>query len=65
MRISDKKRTELYKAFSEPITQLRINLSREDVTTGHINGEAADEKLFKLEHEIWKSICKTLGIDKP
>jgi hypothetical protein len=65
MRISEKKKTELYKSFSDPIMNLRIKLSSEDVTTGRLNGEAVDEKLFKLENEIWMSICKTLGIDKP
>lgn len=61
MNISDKKRQELYKAFSEPITKLRIEINRKD----DIRVFEVDEKLFKLEQKIWREISAVLGTKKP
>jgi hypothetical protein len=60
MRISQKKQTELYKAISEPIFQARIRVAR--MGPGDKKLEQVDEKLFRLEQEIWKEIKTTLGI---
>jgi hypothetical protein len=63
MKLSEKKRTELYKAISEPIFQTRIGISR--MGPGDKKLEQVDEKLFKLEQEIWKEVTKALGIQRP
>jgi hypothetical protein len=63
MKISQKKKTELYKAFSEPIMQVRIQVAQ--MGPGDEKLMKIDEKLFKLEQEIWSEITKTLGIEKP
>lgn len=65
MKISDKKKQELYKSFSDPIVRLRIEISRNDVSRFPLKGDALDRKLFKLEQEIWQNIATALGIDKP
>jgi hypothetical protein len=63
MQLSDKKRTELYKAFSEPIMQVRIQVAR--MGPGDEKLIEIDDKLCKLEQEIWSSVTKVLGISKP
>lgn len=57
MKISEKKKTELYKAIHEPIMQLRIRQN------AGFSIEQMDEKLYALNNEIWKEVIKTLNID--
>jgi archaellum component FlaC len=57
MRISKKKRQELYKAFSDPIMKVRINIAQTKPSLPTV-----DEKLFRLEQEIWQEIKATLEI---
>ena len=56
MKISRKKRTELYAAIHEPIIRARI-----DIEARHPN-LATDEKLFRLTDEIWIEVRKALSI---
>ena len=63
MQLSEKKRTELYKAFSEPILQVRIQVVR--MGPGDEKLLEVDEKLFKLEQEVWKNIAEVLKIERP
>jgi hypothetical protein len=63
MELSQKKRTELYKAFSEPIIKLRIQMSR--MGPGDKKLKEMDDKLFRLEQEIWREIAKALDIKNP
>jgi hypothetical protein len=63
MQLSDKKRMELYKALSEPIMQVRIQVAR--MGPGDEKLIEIDDKLFRLEQEIWSSVTKVLGIKKP
>lgn len=65
MKMSDTKKQELYKAFSDPIVKLRIEISRSDVNGSPLKGDALDRKLFKLEMEIWRNIASAMGIEKP
>lgn len=61
MRVSEKKKSELYKALSEPIFQLRVYINNQNKPVK----EDIDNKLFRLELDIWDSIAKVLGIEKP
>ncbi|PCH98479.1 MAG: hypothetical protein COB84_01825 [Rhodobacteraceae bacterium] len=58
VRISEAKHSELYKAISGPIMDIRI-----ENCTG-MTGKEMDEKLFKLEIEIYNRINKTLNLTK-
>ena len=60
MRISGEKRSELYNAFANKIVDLRIELRMDHCL--RMDDEALDAKLFKLEHQIWTDIKKTLNI---
>jgi hypothetical protein len=62
MEISEKKKAELYKAFSEPIMKVRIQVAR--MGPGDEKLMAIDEKLFKMEQEIWSEIAKVLNIKR-
>jgi hypothetical protein len=55
VKLSEKKKSELYEAISEPITQLRIML-----TKGQID---VDSELFDLQHNIWREVHKALNLD--
>ena len=59
MNISEKRKTALYEAIAEPITQLRIE------NNAGFSIEEMDEQLFRLQHEIWRGVHKTLGIKSP
>jgi hypothetical protein len=63
MKLSQKKQTELYKAVSEPIFQVRVQVGR--MGPGDEKLMKVDEKLFKLELEIWKNIAQVMKIDRP
>lgn len=55
MRISERKKVELYKSISGPITDLRI-LTKE-------HGSDLDSALFQLEIDIWRRVHETLKLD--
>ena len=48
MRMSEKRREEVYKAFSDPIMDLRV----ECLKAPPLSTDELDDKLFKLEMEI-------------
>ena len=58
MRMSEKKRSELYNAVRENIMVLRIEIPNMNMLTD----EKIDDKLRKLEIDIWKDIKKTLNL---
>ena len=57
MRVSDERKTKLYKAISDPLMRLRIN-----VATGQLNQKQVDEALFRLETILYNDVKKTLNI---
>ena len=60
MNISNDKKSELYRAIYQPIMRLRIHIELTEPPLRQV-----DEKLFFMETEIWKEVCKVLRIDKP
>ncbi len=59
MKMSDKKKAELYTAISEPVMDLRISIQRH----GSPQSEVIDGNLFKLQNEIWGKVHKVLNIE--
>ena len=57
MRISEKKKSELYSAIHENLMQLRIKLKKE-----HDLPESVDSQIAQLEHSIWRDVRSTLNI---
>lgn len=60
MRISEKKKTELYAAIYDPIMDSRIKVLRNDAS---LRPRDADDLLHKLTNEIWDSVKAKLEID--
>lgn len=56
MKMSEKKRSAIYEAIANPIMDLRISLERE------YNQDSLDQKLFKLEQQIWTKLKIALGL---
>lgn len=61
MRLSEKKKSEVYAAISETIMEQRIELAK----YGSPSSEELDAKLFRMENKIWKQVHKALNIDTP
>ena len=60
MKLSDKKKTELYAACAAQIMDLRVELKMNP----HLSEEKVmDERLFKLEKDIWADVKKALNFD--
>ncbi len=59
MKMSEKKRQDVYAAISNSIMDCRIEIQKE---RGEITALAIDGKLFNLEIEIWKRVKQALGI---
>jgi len=57
MKISEKRFTELYRAISNPIMELRVKHKMGDVTD-------IDEELFVLENRIYKEVKEALNLTK-
>ena len=55
MKMSEKKRQELYDAMSDRIMQLRIDIKQGNIVD-------IDGALFKLEIDIWQRVKKVLNI---
>lgn len=62
MRLSEKKRSALYTAISEPIMNKRIIIKQSENVLGHKNANDIDELLYKLESDIWAEVQKALNI---
>ena len=57
MKISDKKKAEIYHAISSPIFSIRIFFE-----SGAWTSDQPDKKLFNLETDIWRKVADVLGI---
>lgn len=60
MRLSEKKQSELFESIHEPITKLRLDISR----VGSPSSEVLDQLLFDLSLDIHKEVKKTLNIKR-
>lgn len=58
MKMSEKRKDDLYSAISEPIMRERIEIQ----STGSRSGEDLDFMLFQLELKIWKEVSKAMNI---
>ena len=58
MKLSEKRKSDLYSAVREPIMDMRLAAGRCD----YIGSQEIDEKLFFLEREIWKQVKKALNL---
>lgn len=56
MKLSDKNKSRLYKAASDPITDLRIKQN------GGLSIKEMDNELFLLEQKIWRNVKQVLNI---
>lgn len=61
MKLSDKRQSELYEAFAEPITQLRIRLVRGELDSN----QQMDKALHDLQNEIWRRVHAALKLEGP
>lgn len=62
MNLSEKKRSALYEAISEPIMQKRIAVAQSEAVLGKKNARDIDDLLYKLERDIWAEVRKALNI---
>ena len=62
MELSEKRRTALYAAISEPIMNKRIAVAQSDNILGKKNSKDIDELLYKLERDIWREVRLALNI---
>ena len=60
MRISRKKHAELYKSIYDPIMDLRVSNEGGSIE----DRRDMDDRLFKLENEIYRRIAATLNLPK-
>lgn len=60
MKMSEKKRQQVYSAISNSIMDCRIEIKKE---RGEITALAIDGKLFNLEREIWKRVKMALAVE--
>ncbi len=58
MKLSQKKTTQLYDAISNPIIDLRITIDQSKNVLNNKNISDIDDKLFRLQRNIWKEISK-------
>lgn len=57
MKMSEKKRSKVYAAISDPVVELRLNLMKDRPVT--------DEQLYRLELEIWRRVHEALKLEGP
>ncbi len=62
MRLSEKKRGELYDAIHESIMKKRIAVKHSRSVLGDKNANDIDDLLCRLERDIWVQVRKTLNI---
>ncbi len=62
MRISEKKKQELYDVIHEQIMQHRIVIANSEDALGKKNTNDIDAMLFRLNQNIWKHVKNTLKI---
>ena len=57
MKMSKARRAELYAAIATPIIDMRIHLLRLS------SNNSLDDKLFRLEKQIWKNVKEVLNLE--
>jgi len=62
MKVSEKKKQELYDVIHEQIMQHRIVIANSENVLGAKNVNDIDEMLFRLNQNIWKHVKRTLNI---
>ena len=62
MNISEKNRSKLYEAISEPIMRKRIAIKNSEGVIGLKNAKDIDDLMYRLEREIWVEVRKALNI---
>ena len=62
MRLSEKKKQELYNVIHEQIMQHRLVIANSEDVLGKKNANDIDEMLFRLNQNIWKHVKITLGV---
>jgi len=62
MKISEKKKQELYDVIHEQIMQHRIVIANSEDVLGAKNANDIDAMLFRLNQNIWKHVKQTLKI---
>ena len=60
MKMSEKKRSEVYNAINTPIQNLRMKYIRNRMV-----GQDVDGDLFALNNEIWRAVHKALNLEGP
>lgn len=58
MKISEKRRDELYTAIFEPIIALRIKVARDD-----LDMEQIDRAIYDADDIIWQGVIKALKLE--
>lgn len=58
MKISEKRRSEIYSAIYEPVINLRATIAREGLSKSQI-----DRRLFDLVDVIWRKQFEVLNMD--
>lgn len=63
MRLSDKRKSALYEVIYDSLMEARIDCMKK--VAPHELQVDIDQRLYKLESEIWLKVCKVLEIDNP
>jgi hypothetical protein len=58
MKVSEKRKQAAYTAISDVIMRERLNIRKDGVPSEYV----LDTRLFNMEGEIWKGICKAMDI---
>lgn len=61
MKISDKKRMDVYAAIADPLLELRLAIQR----NGPPSKDVLDQMLFNMTSDIWRRVHKALNLEGP
>lgn len=61
MKMSETRRSELYRAISDPIMELRLTYYRKR----RVNADELDKELFELEQKVWRKVHDVLNLEGP
>lgn len=59
MKMSETRRSELYRAISDPIMELRLKYYRKH----RVNADELDKELFELEQRVWRKVHDVLNLE--
>lgn len=62
MKISEKKKSALYKAIYEPIMELRVEIGMAVKDGKPISTEGLDELLYRIPEQVWNDQKRVLNI---